>query len=164
MEVLDILNVILCRDVDIVLKQFQNYFKGFEKVEAVMELFGTHTQQILNDLLVEFVSSTRYMRVSNDDGHLIVGVNYLKNGDERDIYLDIIHELVHVKQFHNGLKLHDRRFRYPDRPTEIEAFSHAVKEARRLGMTDTEIYEYLKVEWITEEEVKNLATVLNVKI
>ena len=103
------------------------------------------------------------MGVSDEDGHLMISVDYLRNGDEQDIYLDIIHELVHVKQFRNGIELHDHRFSYPTRPTEIEAYAHTVKEARRIGMTDAEIYEYLKTEWLTNEEVKQLASTLNVK-
>lgn len=103
------------------------------------------------------------MGVSNEDGHLMVSVDYLRNGDERDIYLDIVHELVHVKQHKNGLELHDHRFNYSDRPTEIEAYAHTVKEARRIGMTDAEIIEYLKADWMTNEEVKKLANTLNVK-
>lgn len=126
------------------------------------ELFGDETEKVLNDLKVEFVSRGGYMGVSDEDGHLTVSARYLRDGDERDIYLDIVHELVHVKQFRNGIKLHDGRFRYTNRPTEIEAFAHAVKEARRLGMTDKEIYEYLCTEWMSEEDLKELAKAVNV--
>ena len=34
---------------------------------------------------------------------------------------------------------------------------HALKEARRLGMSDDELYEYLKVTWLDEDEVQRLA-------
>lgn len=162
-EATAIFNVIIRRDVDVPLKRFLDYFKGFEKVEAVRKIFGDETEKVLNDLKVEFFTRRGYMGVSNEDGHLLVSADYLKNGDERDIYLDIIHELVHVKQHMNGMELQDHRFAYCDRPTEIEAFSHAVKEARRLDMTDEEIYEYLKTDWMSEEDVKKLADALNVK-
>ena len=42
-------------------------------------------------------------------------------------------------------------------PTEIESYDITVKEAKRLGMSDKEIIDYLKVEWITAEEHKKLA-------
>ena len=159
-----IFNIEIHRNVNIPLERFIDFFKGFEKVTAVREILGDETEKVLNELKVEFFSRRGYMGVSNDDGHLLVSANYLRNGDERDIYLDIIHELVHVKQHRDGVELHNHRFRYSDRPTEIEAFSHAVKEARRISMTDEEIYEYLKTEWMSEEDVKKLAEKLNVKL
>ena len=156
-------NVVIHRNARIYLKKFTDFFEGFEKVEAVRELFHAQTDTVLKNLKIEFFSRRGYMGVSDEDGHLMISADYLKNGDERDIYLDIIHELVHVKQFMNGIELHDHRFNYSDRPTEIEAYSHTVKEARRIGMTDAEIYEYLNMDWMTSDEVKKLASTLNVK-
>lgn len=153
------------RDVKIPLHSFVDYFKGFEKVSAVREIFGNETEKVLSNLKVEFYSSRRgYMGVSDQDGHLMVSAYYIKSGNERDIYLDIIHELVHVKQHMDGRELFEHRWEYVDRPTEIEAYQHAVKEARRIGMTDKEILEYLKTEWMSEEEHKKLAGSVGVKI
>jgi DNA topoisomerase VI subunit A len=59
--------------------------------------------------------------------------------------------------------LRDNRFRYSNRPTEVEAYAHAVKEARRLGMTDKEIFEYLRMDNMSEDDVKALADAVNVK-
>jgi len=78
-------------------------------------------------------------------------------------YLDIVHELVHVRQYREGKPLFDESFEYHERPTELEAYSHAVKEARRLGLSDDEIFEYLKVDWMSEEEVRKLSRTLDVK-
>jgi hypothetical protein len=58
--------------------------------------------------------------------------------------------------------LFDESFEYNNRPTELEANKHALKEARRLGMTDAEIFEYLKVDWLDENEVRGLARNLGV--
>ncbi len=152
------------RDVKITLHRFVDYFKGFEKISAVREIFGDETEKVLNNLKIEFYSSRRgYMGVSDQDGHLMVSAHYIKSGNERDIYLDIIHELVHVKQHLDGRELFENRWEYVDRPTEIAAYQHAVKEARRLGMTDKEILEYLKTEWMSEEEHKKLAESVGVK-
>jgi hypothetical protein len=143
---------------------FTNYFQGFEKVEAVRQIFGNKTDEVLRNLRVEFASSRRaYMGVSDVDGHLIVGAHYLKNGDITEIYLDVIHELVHLKQFMDGKELFESRYNYVDRPTEIEAYRVAVKEARRLGLSDKQISTYLRTEWMTDEEFKRLARTLNVK-
>ena len=143
---------------------FNEYFKGFEKLPAVREIFGNDTDRVLQELRVEFFSSKfGYMGVSDEDGHLVVSAYYLKNGDPVSKYLDIVHELVHVRQYREGKPLFDESFEYHERPTELEAYSHAVKEARRLGLSDDEIFEYLKVDWMSEEEVRKLSRTLDVK-
>jgi hypothetical protein len=142
---------------------FKDYFKGFEKVEAVRQIFGNRTEEVLNNVKVEFAGTRGYMGVNNKDGHVFMGANYLKNGDLVDIYLDIIHELVHVRQFMEGKELFDDNFSYIDRPTELEAYRHTVEEARRIGLNDDRILQYLKTEWMTDKELKSLARALNVK-
>ena len=49
-----------------------------------------------------------------------------------------------------------------DRLTEIEAYRLAVEEAKRIGMTDNEIFEYLKAEWIRDSDLRKLALNLGV--
>jgi len=146
---------------------FNDYFKGFQAVPAVREIFGQQTDEVLASVQVEFLNvRSDYIWVSDEDGHLIANANYLKHGETRAIYLDVIHELVHVKQFRDGREISlefGKRFEYVDRPTEIEAYRHTIKEARRLGMTDEEIINYLKVTWLDEEEVRRLARHLGVK-
>jgi hypothetical protein len=143
---------------------FTDFFQGFENVEAVKRIFGERTLGVLNDLKVEFRSGRGYMGVSDENGHLRININYLKNGDLVDIYLDIIHELVHVKQFIDGKQLRDDNYTYVDRPTEIEAYRHAVDEARRLGMNDQQILEYLRTERTSDEDLQRLAKNVNVKM
>lgn len=148
----------ITRDVPTTKYRFADYFKGFEKVPAVREIFGDETDTVLSSLQVEFFGSRfGYMGVSDEDGHLLVSANYLKEGKMQELYLDVIHELVHVRQFREGKELFDESVEYVDRPTELEAYKHTVKEARMLGMTDDEVLEYLKVTWLTEEEVQSLA-------
>lgn len=142
---------------------FTDYFKGFEKTDAIRQIFGERTEAVLQNLKVEITTLGGYMWVSDVDGHLVVSAQYLNSGDKVDIYLDIIHELVHVRQFIEGKGLFDTRYDYADRPTEIEAYNHAVKEARRIGLSDTRICQYLKTEWMNERELKQLAKTLNVK-
>lgn len=151
------------RNVRITTHPFTKFFKGFEKVEAVKSIFGEKTEEVLNNLQVEFAGFRGYMGVSDIDGHLIISARYLNNGDLIDIYLDIIHELVHVKQFMEGKKLFDDRYSYVGRPTEIEAYHHAVAEAKRLGLDDSRICQYLKTEWMSEKELKKLTKILGVE-
>jgi hypothetical protein len=152
------------REVKIILHRFTDYFIDFEKVQAVREIFGDETEKVLSDLKVEFCSRRGYMGVNDQDGHIIVNADYLKNGKERDLYLDIIHELVHVKQFFDGRELFDDAWEYVDRPTEIEAYRNTVNEARKQGMSDEEIYEYLRIERMSVEELRRLATSVGVTL
>ena len=91
------------------------------------------------------------MKINDLRGSIVVNARYLKEGSEVDVYLDVIHELVHIRQHHEGKELWDRNYEYVDRPTEVEAYKVAVKEARRLGLTEGQVVKYLTVEWISEE-------------
>jgi hypothetical protein len=150
------------RKVPVATYPFTDYFKGFEKVDAVRRIFGNDTERILTNLRVEFVGRRGYMGVSEMDGHMIISADYICRGNRVDIYLDFIHELVHVKQFIDGKELFDHNFSYVERPTEVEAYRTAVEEARRLGLSDRRICNYLKTEWMTEEEFRRLAKAVDV--
>ena len=151
--------------VPIALHPFTDYFKGFERVDAVRSIFGPSTEKVLESLKVEFFSSKfGYMGVSDEDGHLIVSAYYLREGELVSKYLDVIHELVHVRQFREGKPLFDENYEYHNRPTEIEAYKLAIGEGRRLGMSDKELYDYLKVDWMSEEEVRKLARNLGIRV
>lgn len=157
------LKVKIARKVPVSTYKFNHYFKGFEKIETVRKIFGEKTEEVLNNIKVEFAGFRGYMGVSHIDGHLLVSAVYLKDGDIVDIYLDLIHELVHVKQFMEGKELFDNTFRYTDRPSEIEAYRVTVYEARKLGLSDERICEYLKTEWMSDDDLTRLAKTLNVR-
>lgn len=142
---------------------FMDYFRGMEKVEAVRRIFGEKTKKILGDLKVEFTWLGGYMWVNNFNGHLMISARYLKEGDRIDIYLDLIHELVHVKQLMEAKELFDVHYSYTERPTEVEAYRLAVEEARNIGLSDERICRYLKTEWMSEEDLRKLAKALNVR-
>jgi len=128
--------------------KFTDYFKGFEKNRAVIGIFGKETKAVLNNLKIDFIWFG-YMGVSDDDGHLMVNKRYLSTGRKQDIYLDVIHELCHVKQHMEGRDLFDPLYDYVDRPTEIEAYRYAVQEAKRIGLSAAEIRVYLKTEMMS---------------
>jgi hypothetical protein len=142
---------------------FLDYFKGFENVEIVKEIFGEKTREVLSSLRVEFTWFGGYMGVNPFNGHLMVNPRYLNNGNKLDIYLDLIHELVHIRQLKEGVELFDANYSYVDRPTEIEAYRYAVKEAKKLGISDERICEYLMTEWMSEDDLRQLAKVLHIK-
>lgn len=149
------------RDVPVDLRPFTDYFRGFEKVAAVKSVFGKQTKDVLRNLKVEFFSSKfGYMSVSDVDGHILMSAHHLKNSEEKILYLDIIHELFHVKQFMEGKKLFQDEFEYVDSPIEVPAYRFTVEEARRIGMEKEEISEYLKVEWVDAKQHKRLLKTL----
>jgi hypothetical protein len=158
------LGVEISRNAKITLYPFTDYFKGFENVGAVRSTFGPRTEEVLRNLKVEFFSSKfGYMGVSDVDGHLMVSSYHLKNSDFKILYLDVVHELVHVKQFMDGKELFSSEFEYVDNPTEIEAYQLTVKEAKRIGMSDDEVIEYLKVEWVDEDAHRRLVEAVGLK-
>ena len=144
-------------------RMFTDYFKGFEKVEAVKGIFGEKSEEVLKNLKVEFIWFG-YMGVDNSDGHLMVNEKYLNSGDKTDIYLDVVHELCHVKQWMEGRELFDERYDYVDRPTEVEAYRYTVQEAKRLGLKDERIWQYLKTEWISSQDLKRLIKNMGIKL
>ena len=143
-------------------KPFAEVFAGFEAVEAVRGLFGPDTEEVISKLKISLDSPRGYLRVDGETGNVIINPEYLKTGHERHLYLDVIHELTHVRQFREGKELYDRRFAYFERPTEIEAYRVAVEEARRIGMDKEEIVDYLRVEWVTEEEFMRFVSMMRI--
>ena len=108
------------------------------------------------------VDRPREMFVDNDDGSVTIGLAHLRSASDEFLYLDIIHELCHVKQHLQGRNLYDRSKAYVDRETEIEAYQVTVQEARSIGLDDETISNYLCVAWITPEEHKRLVHRLDV--
>jgi len=139
-------------------------FQGLECSEVVQSLFGGKETAagILANTRVRLDNSAEYMYVDDTDGTVVVSGKYLQSASDSLLYLDIIHELVHVRQYREGRELFDSKFTYVDRPTELEAYRITLDEARRIGMTEKEIEDYLYVEWISKKEHKKLAETLGV--
>src|SRR5947199_9463605 len=96
------------------------------------------------------------MYIDDEAGNVVAGLGYLKTGEEKIVYLDVLHELTHIRQWHAGKELWDRRYNYVDRPTEVEAYQVAVDEARRLDISDRELADYLRVDWTSREDQERL--------
>jgi hypothetical protein len=142
--------------------QLLDIFENFDESPAVHEIFPEGAKG-LDDIIVRIGRSPKFMRVMQQDGSISIGREYLRCGDTLHLYLDIIHEVIHVKQQREGLALYDQRYRYIDRPTEIEAMEITIAEARRCGMDDGDLVEYLEVPWITKEEHLELVGKLGLK-
>jgi len=140
-------------------------FPGLDRSRAFRSIFSDGLRaEVLKDCKIDVVAEDTYMYIDDGAGNVCAGLAYLRTGDERIMYLDILHELTHIRQWHEGKELWDRHFSYVDRPTEVEAYEVAVQEARRLGMTDGEIADYLRVEWTSHEDHERLCKRLGVRI
>jgi hypothetical protein len=157
------LGIRIRRDLELGTYGFTEVFQGFEKVDAVRSIFGEGVYDALSKTKVVLVSRRGYMHVDDETGDLHVSLPYLKTANERYLYLDVIHELVHIKQFREGKELFDNRYDYVDRPTEIEAYKATLKEARRIGYRGKKLVEYLKVDWVSDADFKRFLEALGVK-
>ncbi len=88
---------------------------------------------------------------------IVVSRAHLANSPRMDVYLDVIHEFLHILQRKQGRDIWPHRsIPYADRPTEIEAYAFSVAEARRLGVPDSYLRQYLHVTWIRKAEYLRL--------
>lgn len=138
---------------------------GLQEARGLKVLFPKEDERraFLDSVKVHVSPFHGYMWIDDTKGRVVVSADYLRNGEERGIFLDLVHELVHIRQHREGQDLWDERFPYVDRPTEVEAYRVAVEEARELGLSDEEICEYLHVPWTTDAEHERLCTNMGVK-
>ncbi|MEM3048852.1 MAG: hypothetical protein QXK72_06570, partial [Candidatus Bathyarchaeia archaeon] len=80
-------------------------FEGLEKSPLVSRLLQGNSNRRLESIEVEITEGVSYMRV-DAGGRLLISREYLRNGDEKHIYLDLIHELTHVKQLQEGIDIY----------------------------------------------------------
>jgi hypothetical protein len=105
------------------------------------------------------------VKIKNGEGYCYVDVripaitlmeDYYHRGNPLDLYLDLTHELTHLRQLAEGRNIWDHSLHYVDRPTEIEGYAVAVSEGIRLGMTEKQVMQHLSNPWINEDEVMRL--------
>ncbi|HEV8595001.1 MAG TPA: hypothetical protein VGR51_05680 [Thermoplasmata archaeon] len=139
-------------------------FQGLENSHTLQTLYPEDGERkaVVRDTRLVVSTDDMYGYVDDADGAIYFGHEHLSKGERVVVYLDILHELVHVKQLKEGRDLYDKRYVYVDRPTEVEAYALVVEEARRLGMTDDAIAEYLYVEWASPQDHERLCRRLGV--
>ena len=87
---------------------------------------------------------------------IVIGRSHLAESPALMLFMDIYHELRHLVQRRDGADLWPPGVRYVDRTTEIDAYRLVVDEARRLGISSGFLKEYLKVDWISDAEHREL--------
>jgi hypothetical protein len=97
-----------------------------------------------------------YAFVDVEAPRIVISERYYATGHDLDLYLDLLHELTHVRQLGEGFDLWDDRVEYVERPTEVEAYAVAVAEGRRLGMSRAEVLAHLSNHWMSSAQVLRL--------
>lgn len=113
--------------------------------------------ELLAETVVDIEPGDGYVYVDVGQPAIVLREGYYRHGSDLDLYLDLLHELTHMRQLAQGFDLWDERFAYVDRITEIEGYAVAVEEGRRLGMSDAEVVRHLSNPWMTEADVQRLA-------
>ncbi len=121
-----------------------------------IESRSTPLLSLLKGARVRIQAGKGYVWVDDELPAIILIENYYRLADPLDLYLDLIHELTHLRQLAEGQDIWDERFRYVDRPTEIEGYAIAVEEGLRLGMTEVSILDHLSNPWMTRADVRRL--------
>ena len=140
-------------------------FEGLERSHTLTTVYPDEAQRaaVIRETPLVVTTEDTYGYVDDEDGAIYFGHAHLTTSDRATVYLDILHELVHVKQLKDGRDLYDKHYAYVDRPTEIEAYALAVEEARAMGLPEDKIAEYLYVEWASPKDHERLCRRLGVQ-
>jgi hypothetical protein len=112
--------------------------------------------KLVSEALVFIKPGGGFAYVDVETPCIVLSEEYYRTGKDIDLYMDMLHELTHIRQHHEGRDLWDERYEYVDRPTEIEGYAVAVEEGRRLGMDDEDVIDHLTNPWMDEEDVHRL--------
>jgi hypothetical protein len=112
--------------------------------------------ELVRDVRVAIVPETGFCWVDDAVPCIVLALSYYQTGSDLDLYLDLWHELTHIRQILEGRDVWDEAYAYHQRPTEIEGYAVAVSEARRVGLNEAEILEHLRNPWMSETEIREL--------
>jgi len=129
---------------------------GLENSVALNIIYGSNLKGILNTTCVDVVSKPWQIWIDRETNRITINKGYLSETERRTLYLDFVHEMVHIWQIAEGEDVFDRSVSYADSPTEIEAYRYTIEDAKRIGFSRIDIVDYLKVRWITDEEHNRL--------
>ena len=140
-------------------------FSGLDSSSSLLKVFGSKTQmtKIMTHLKLRVEPSDSGLWLDRDTGTICIGSKHLTAAKSDFLYLDVIHVLVHVRQFLEGRELYDQQFEYVDRPTELEAYRYTVAEARRVGLDEDEILKYLRLDAADDSELGKLIEKIGVR-
>jgi len=103
------------------------------------------------------IRAAGFRMLETRDDVIVVGQSHFQNSPRMEVYLDIVHEFLHILQRRQGRVIWPpASLAYVDRPTEIEAYCFSVAEARRLGVPDSYLRRYLRVPWNSDAQNRRL--------
>jgi hypothetical protein len=138
--------------------KFSDVMPGLAKREVAGAIAGDRdVDELLDEARVVCFQGEGFPRVDDHTGHILCPNSYTRIHPPIVVYLDLVHELVHVRQIRDGLQVYHFPEPYVDWPTEQEAYRLTYEEAKRLGLSDRWFWEYLSVPWIDDEEIATLA-------
>ena len=125
---------------------------GLHRIEPDAKKRGA----LLREALVNINPGPGFAYIDVEMPCIVLAEEYYRTGTDLDLYLDLLHELTHIRQHHEGFDLWDERFAYVDRITEVEGYAVAVEEGRRLGMGAHEVTAHLTNPWMSADDVRKL--------
>lgn len=146
---------------------YRSLLPRFEESPAVrlVETEAFPIGPLLDNALVRIKTHKGYCFVDVQIPAIVLSDDYYARANPLDLYLDLAHELTHLRQLEEGRNLWEHSIPYVDRPTEIEGYAVAVEEGLRLGMTEEQIIRHLSNPWLNDGEVarlrKNIEQFLN---
>ena len=153
------------RDTRIGEYKLTDVFAGLESSTSLIKVYGSKSQmsKIINHLKLRVEPNDSGLWFDRDTGTICIGSKHLGGAKADFLYLDVIHVLVHVCQFLEGRDLYDQAFEYVERPTELEAYRYTVAEARSVGLDETEILRYLRMDAADDSELGKLMDKIGVR-
>lgn len=137
---------------------FREVMPGLEKRGIAEAIAGDNdVEELFDRARVVCFQGEGFPRVDDHTGHILCPTSYTRQQPPIVVYLDLIHELVHVRQVHDGQQVYHFPEPYVRWPTEQEAYRITYEEAQRLGLSDAWFWRYLSVPWIENEEIAELA-------
>lgn len=129
---------------------------GMEKFTVLRSIFGKDPRKVVAKTKVILSRRDFYAYIDVPKKSLAIGHKYYQSASDLYLCLDVIHELVHIRQLSEGRDLFDPNFSYVDRPTEIEAYKIAASQARKFGLKGKALREYLEVDWVAKKDSARL--------
>ncbi len=117
---------------------------------------ATPIRPLLDSARVQIRRREGYCYVDVKIPAIVLSEEYYSKANPLDLYLDLIHELTHLRQLAEGENIWDHSLDYIDRPTEIEGYAVAVEEGIRLGMDEDEVIRHLSNPWMSDQDVNRL--------
>ncbi len=149
---------VVTRDLERGMHPYRLFLPRFEESPAVRRIQSSATPigPLLDGARVQIRHREGYCYVDVRIPAIVLSEDYYRQANPLDLYLDLVHELTHLRQLAEGKNLWDHSLDYVDRPTEIEGYAVAVEEGIRLGMDEDEVIRHLSNPWMSEAEVARL--------